>query len=165
MRGTRQEAAALGRLKALPGELFHRRPVLNVHYAGMLLLSGELGGVEARLRDAEQWLDTTADLGERSAASSAEMVVVDEEEFRSLPDTIALYRAASALAVGDVSDTVNYAQRVLDLVPADDDLRRGAAAGLLGLAYWTIGDLEAAYRSHADSMARVRKAGHITDAS
>jgi LuxR family maltose regulon positive regulatory protein len=164
MRSSRQEAAVLGWLKALPGELFHRRPVLNVHYAGTLLLSGDLEGVEARLRDAERWLDTTADLGERPSSSSAEMVVVDEEEFRSLPGTIALYRAASALAVGDVGNTVTYARRVLDLVPADDHLRRGAAAGLLGLTYWTSGDLEAAYRSHADSMTRVRKAGHITDA-
>src|SRR5207248_5383033 len=36
--------------------------------------------------------------------------------------------------------------------------------GLLGLAYWTSGDLEAAHRSYADCMARVQRAGHISDA-
>ena len=37
---------------------------------------------------------------------------------------------------------MKYAQQVLDLVPEDDHLRRGAAAALLGLASWTSGDLE-----------------------
>src|SRR5207247_2930433 len=77
---------------------------------------------------------------------------------------IAIYRAASALALGDVANTVKYARRVLDLVPEDDHLPRGAAAGLLGLAYWTSGDLEAAHRSYADGMASVQRAGHISDA-
>ena len=37
MRRSRQEATLLGWLKALPDELIHCRPVLNVHYAGTLL--------------------------------------------------------------------------------------------------------------------------------
>jgi LuxR family transcriptional regulator, maltose regulon positive regulatory protein len=164
MRRSRQETTVLGWLKALPDQLVRARPVLSVHYAGTLLLSGELEGVEARLRDAERWLDTKADMGELALASSAEMVVVDEEEFRGLPGSIAIYRAASALALGDVADTMKYARRVLDLVPEDDHLRRGSAAGFLGLAYWTSGDLEAAHRSYTDCMARVQRAGHISDA-
>ena len=44
--------------------------------------------MEPRLRDAERWLDTTADI------PAAGMVVVDEEEFRRLPGMIALIRAA-----------------------------------------------------------------------
>ncbi len=164
MRRSRQEATVLGWLKTLPDQLVRARPVLSVHYAGTLLLNGELEGVEARLRDAERWLDTKADMSELALASSAEMVVVDEEEFRVLPGSIAIYRAASALALGNVADTMKYARRVLELVPEDDHLRRGAAAGFLGLAYWTSGDLEAAHRSYADCMARVQKAGHISDA-
>ena len=135
MRRSRQEATVLGWLKALPDELVRARPVLSVHYAGALLLHGELEGVEARLRDAERWLDTKTDRGELALAPSAEMVVVDEEEFRRLPGMIAVYRAAIAQALGDVADTMHYARRVLDLVPEDDHLRRGSAAGFLGLAY------------------------------
>src|SRR5207237_6499434 len=78
--------------------------------------------------------------------------------------SIAMYRAAIALALGNVADTMKYARRVLDLVPEDDHLRRGSAAGFLGLAYWTSGDLEAAHRSYAECMARVQRAGHISDA-
>src|SRR5436190_1970137 len=140
------------------------RPVLSVHYAGALLLHGVLEGVEARLRDAEQWLDTKTDRGELALAPAAEMVVVDEEEFRGLPGMIAIYRAAIALALGNVADTMTYARRVLNLVPEDDHLRRGSAAGFLGLAYWTSGDLEAAHRSYAECMALVQRAGHISDA-
>ena len=60
MRRNRQEATVteLGWLKALPDELVHFRPVLSVDYAYALFGGGELEAVEARLRDAERWLDT-----------------------------------------------------------------------------------------------------------
>jgi len=164
MRRSRQEATVLGWLKALPDELVHCRPVLSVDYAGALLASGQLEGVEARLRDAERWLDTTADKTELALAPAAEMVVVDEAEFRRLPGSIAVYRAGQAQARGEVANTMKYARQALDLVPEDDHLRRGSAAGLLGLAYWTSGDLEAAHRSYTDCMVRVQMAGHISDA-
>jgi LuxR family maltose regulon positive regulatory protein len=166
MRRSRQEATVLGWLKALPDELVHCRPVLSVGYAWALLSLGELEGVETRLSDAERWLDTTADTSTSSAHSpSAEMVVVDEEEFRQLPTTIAVYRAGYAQALGDVPNTVKYARQVLDLTPPDDLLGRGAAAALLGLASWTNGDLETAYRAFANGMANVRAAGNISDAT
>jgi LuxR family transcriptional regulator, maltose regulon positive regulatory protein len=136
MRRSRQETTMLGWLQALPDELLRCRPVLSVHYAGALLLGGQLEGVEARLLDAERWLDTPADMDVQPEAPSAEtgpersrrMVVVDEEEFRHLPGSIAIYRAAIALTLGDVAATVKYARRALDLVPEDDHLLRGAAA-------------------------------------
>jgi LuxR family maltose regulon positive regulatory protein len=180
MRRSRQDAILLGWFKALPDELVHFRPVLSVGYAYALLSGGELEGVEARLSDAERWLDTTADTNELAPAPSAEtwpesfdyaqdklrrrMVVVDEEEFRHLPGAIAIYRAARAQALGDVANTMKYARRVLGLVPEDDHLLRGPAVALLGLASWASGDLEAAHRAFADGMASVQMAGNISDA-
>ena len=176
MRQSRQEVTVLSWLKTLPDDLFHCRPVLSVHYAGTLLMGGQIEGVESRLQDAERWLSTTADMNERTETPSAEsfdyspdirhreMVVVDTAEFRGLPGTIAMYRAACALAMGDVANTLKYARRVLDLVPEDDHLRRGAAVGFVGLAYWTRGDLEAAHQSYADCRARMLKIGHVSDA-
>ena len=164
MSRNRQEAILLGWLQSLPDELLQYRPVLGVTYAHVLMASGELEGVEARLQDAERWLNTTADMGERPDASSAEMVVVDKEEFRRLPGMIAIAHAGLALARGDVPGTVTYAQRALDLAPEDDHMTRGGAAGFLGLAYWTSGDLEAAHRTYADGMASLQKAGNISDA-
>jgi LuxR family maltose regulon positive regulatory protein len=164
LRRSRQETTLLGWLKALPDELIRFRPVLGVGYVGALLAGGVLQGVEDRLRDAERWLDTTAGTRARPSAPPAGMVVVDDEEFRRLPGAIAVYRAGLALAQGNVSATVAHARRALDLVPADDHFRRGAAAALLGLASWASGDLEAAHRSYADGMAQLQVAGNISDA-
>jgi LuxR family maltose regulon positive regulatory protein len=91
------------------------------------------------------------------------MVVVDQEAFRRLPGAIAVARAGHALATGNVPETVKYAQRALELIPEDDHVRHGSAAALLGLAAWTNGDLEAAYRSYAEGMASLHKAGHLSD--
>src|SRR5205823_10414482 len=128
------------------------------------LSHGELAGVEARLRDAERWLGTTADTRERPEARSAGMVVVDEEQSRLLPGAIAVHRAGLALALGNIAATVIHAQRALDLVPEDDHLGRGGAAGLLGLAAWASGDLERAHQSWASGQASLQRAGHIADA-
>jgi LuxR family maltose regulon positive regulatory protein len=156
-----QSATWLGWVKALPDELVRARPVVSVGYAWSLLNCGELEAGEARLRDAERWLVTTPDMGERPEAPSAGMVVVDEEQFRSLPATIANARAYHAQALGDVPATVKYARRAFDLLPEGDHLRRGRAAVLLGLAYWASGDLETAHRSFADGVADMQKAGNI----
>ncbi len=178
MSRSRQEATVLGWLKALPDELFHCRPVLGVAYVHMLLASGEFEGVEDRLRDAERWLETssTSTRGGHAMADrqsrphpegsrpAAAMIVVDEDAFRRLPGTIAIARAGLALARGDVPGTVTYARRALDLAPEDDHLTRGGAAGFLGLAAWTSGDLEAAHQTYADGMASLQKAGNISDA-
>lgn len=164
MRRSRQEAAVLGWLKALPEELVRCRPVLSAGYAWALLACGELEKVDARLRYAERWLGAMADMREHPETRSAEMIVVDEEEFRRLPGSISLYRAAYAQALGDVSATMKYARRVLDLVSEDDHLLRGSAVALLGLASWTSGDLEAAHRMFSDGMVNLQLAGNITDA-
>ncbi|NTU77935.1 MAG: helix-turn-helix transcriptional regulator [Chloroflexales bacterium] len=160
----RQGATLLGWLTALPDEVLRARPVLSVAYAHLLLDGGALDGVEARLRDAEWWLETPADDRARPGAPAAAMVVVDEAAFRRLPGAIAIARAGLALARGDVPGTVAAAQHALDLAPADDHLTRGGAAGFIGLAAWTQGDLEVAHQTYAEGMASLHKAGNIADA-
>jgi LuxR family maltose regulon positive regulatory protein len=163
MRRTRQEAAMRGWLQALPDEVFRLRPVLSVGFAGAMLAGGELEGVETRLRDAERWLDTTTGNRKGLPAPPADMVVVDDEEFRRLPAEIELYRAALALTRGDAPGTVRHARRALELSPEEEHLGRAAAAGLMGLAFWASGDLEAGYSAYAECMAGLRRAGHIAD--
>jgi LuxR family maltose regulon positive regulatory protein len=164
MRRNRQEATVteLGWLKALPDELVRFRPVLCVDYAYASFGGGELDAVEARLRDAERWLDSADPVD--PTADTARMVVVDEEEFRRLPGMIALLRAAQALARGDMPEAAKNARRVLDLTPEDAHLMLGGAASVLGLAAWASGDLETACRMTADGMANVRLAGYISSA-
>jgi LuxR family maltose regulon positive regulatory protein len=163
MRKSRQEAAVLGWLKLLPDEVIRVRPVLSVGFAGALLAGGEYEGVEARLRDAERWLDEATGMGEGSQDPAAEMIVVDDAEFRRLPAEIELYRAAQALVRGDGPGTVRHSRRALELSPADEHLGRASAAALMGLAFWASGDLEAGHSGYAECMAGLRRAGHIAD--
>ena len=154
MEGSPQSATWLGWVRALPDELVRARPVLSVWYAYALLGRAEMEAAESRLKDAERWL----------AHPSAGMVVVDERQFRSLLATIATARAYLAQALGDVPGTVTYARRALDLLPEGDHLRREQATGLLGLACWASGDLEAAGRVFADYNVKLRTARNIPDA-
>ena len=164
MRQSRQDATLRGWVEALPDDLIRDRPVLSVGYAGVLLLSGDLDGVESRLHDAERWLHPSAGMSEGRETPSTAMVVVADGELRRLPGWIAIYRAALAQARGDVVAAVASARRALELVLDGDHLGRGAAAGFLGLAAWTSGDLEAAHRSYVDCLANVQRAGYLSDA-
>ena len=161
MLGGRQEPMLVEWLKALPDEVVRVRPVLSVYYAFASLSGVGFEAAEARLRDAERWLDSPVDKGERPETPSTEMVVVDEEGFRSLPGSIAIARAYQAGAVGDVPGIVKYARQALDVLPEGDYLWRGAGAGFLGIAYWTAGELEAAHRTFADGMATLQTAGEV----
>jgi LuxR family maltose regulon positive regulatory protein len=179
MRRTRQEAALLGWLRALPEDLLRAWPVLNDTYAGALMQSGVMEGVPARLRNAERWLapaDRIDPPDQADLADQADLLelanpqqptrspgYVDEEEFRRLPASIAVHRAGYALIHGDVAGTIRCAHRALELLMAEDHLGGGAAASLLGLAFWARGELEAAQASYADGMARLVKAGHLSD--
>src|SRR6266545_3281048 len=122
-------------------------------------------------RRASAWYERN---GERSEAirhalaaedfeRAADLVVVDDEGFRRLPSAIAMYRAGQARILGDVAGTMTHARRALDLASEDDHLGRGGPAALLGLAYWTSGDLDAARRWYAEAMASLEKAGHMAD--
>jgi LuxR family maltose regulon positive regulatory protein len=164
MRQRRQEATLLGWISALPDETLRNRPVLSAVYAGILLQTDRFDDVETHLRNAERWLEQSA-TGELASPESlaAEMVVVDEDEFRRLPASIAVHRAGRALAEGDVADAAHLARRALDIIPDDDHLYRGAATAILGLASWAGGELETAYQSYAEGMASLQRAGNAVD--
>jgi LuxR family maltose regulon positive regulatory protein len=162
MRKTRQDAMMHSWLKALPDEVVRVRPMLSFAVAGGLLTGGEPEQVEVRLRDAERWLTEPA-TGKGSPPRPAEMVVADEEEYRRLPGAIELYRSALALVRGDVPGTVRHARRTLDRALAEDHGVRAGAAGFLGLAFWTSGDLETAHSAWAECAAGLRRSGQIAD--
>jgi LuxR family maltose regulon positive regulatory protein len=147
----RQSAQWLEWAKALPDEIIRFRPVLSVGYAWALLDRGELEAGEARLRDVEKIMEKDA----------SEIVVVDEEEFRFLPATIATAHAYHALAVGNISGTMTHTRQALDFLPEDEYLRRGTPAALLSLASWTDGDLETADQALVNAMTSYKKAGNI----
>lgn len=155
MDGRFQAAAWLAWARALPEDLLGDRPVLGVAYAWALLNGGELEAAEARLREAERWLDAPA------AGPAGQPLIADQAQFRTLPASIATARAYLSQARGDIPGSVVYGRRALELLPEDDHLRRGPAAALLGLAQWARGDLEAAHRAIAEAMANFRRVGNL----
>lgn len=158
MRRNREEARLLGWIRGLPQDVLRARPVLSFAYAGVLMQTGEFDGVEARLQDAERWLDA-----ETGGAPRGEMVVADEAELRRLPGSIAVHRAAYALVHGDLAGTLQHARRALAVVAEDDHLGQGSASGLLGLATWTNGELDTAQTCYAQAITRLQQAGHLSD--
>ncbi|MDO8881112.1 MAG: LuxR C-terminal-related transcriptional regulator [Coriobacteriia bacterium] len=138
--------------RSLPDELIRARPVLSVWYAYAMLGTGELEAAEARLTDAERWLEP---------GPGQPPVAVDQEELRSLLATIGVARAYRAHSLGDVPGTVKHAQRVLDLLPEGDHLRREQAIALIAMTYWTSGDLEATDRLFVDCSQRQVAADNI----
>src|SRR5205807_333421 len=104
-----QSARLIEWLKLVPADLVRARPVLSTYYAFGLLGVGDMDAAAARLNDAERWLDAppAEPAGDTSyapgGAAPVRMVVVDPEELRSLPGTIALARSFRAQALGDVS--------------------------------------------------------------
>ncbi|HEX5524072.1 MAG TPA: helix-turn-helix transcriptional regulator, partial [Pedococcus sp.] len=156
IRRERRESLLLGWLEALPDHCIRSSPVLSVFAGHMLMVSGDLDGVEARLDDAERALAA----GPHESAHPW----ADTEELRTLPATIAVYRASLAQARGDVAGTVEHARRALDLAGPGDHLARGSANGFLGLAAWAKGDVAAALETFAQAVASLHAAGNLVDA-
>ncbi len=146
-------------VQALPEEIIQTRPVLSALYGWELLGHGELEAAEARLRDAERWLDPAQ--AEQLKTAGVEMVFVNEREFRLLPASLAAARTYQAQALGDIPATIKYGQRAIKLYPEEEHVRRGAPAALLGITYWASGDLDSAYQTLTEIMNGFRKAGNI----
>ncbi|MDX1415241.1 MAG: LuxR C-terminal-related transcriptional regulator [Candidatus Promineifilaceae bacterium] len=156
-----QNAAWLGWVKALPDEWARARPVLSLNYAWALLNSGQLEMAEFNLRNTERLLELIDDGGKPTDRDTAEIVIADQEQYRSLPASLATARAYLAQALGDVPATIKYAKRAYHLLAEKETLQRGIVAAILGLAYWTEGDLEIAYDTLAGGMADMQAAGRV----
>ncbi|MEM7535152.1 MAG: LuxR C-terminal-related transcriptional regulator [Chloroflexota bacterium] len=155
-------------VEALPAELVYTRPVLNLGYVFALLEAGELAEVEARLQVIEGWLDAVQethgmDWHKVRANPLHGMIVVDEAQFQALPASLSTARTYYTLAVGTLSDTVKYAQQALDHFPEGDYVRRGQVSGLLALAHWGHGNLNAALEAIAMAADYTEKAGSLLD--
>lgn len=156
-RRARQESVLRMWLDALPHEHIRVRPVLSYAVAGSRLVRGEIEGVEEALHVAEAWVTAWR------AGSADGMVVVDDRAFRELPGWIAIHRAGLARLRGDVAGTMTHARTALEVMHDDDLVGRGAAAALLGLASWSMGDLEPASSRYEEAIAAFESADHLSD--
>jgi LuxR family transcriptional regulator, maltose regulon positive regulatory protein len=139
----------LGWVRSLPEELVRAHPVLCVGYAWGLLGTGELEASEARLRDAERWLEPADQkagepLNNQPPGSDQGMIVVDETEFRSLAASIAAARAYRSLALGDIPGVKMYAREAQASAQDDQSQHYTQAIALLGIAEYASGNLHVA---------------------
>lgn len=146
----REEATVRAWLDAFPDDLIRSRPALAIHYVGAHVVSGDFHGIEPYLDAAERSL--AAYPGPR------------EGILRIIPGMVFAYRAAIAQSQGDMAGAAAHARRAFELADPDDHMARGAAAGLSGLASWTMGDLAAARESWTDAVASLDRAEHVSDA-
>ncbi len=157
----RREAELARWVRSLPDDEVRRRPVLAVGFAGALTLVSDLDTVGRRLSDVERSL--RAPDGTWPELPPPGLIVVDAEGYRLLPGRIAMYRAALALAQGDLGETVSQARQAWALAPPDDDLTRASASALAGLAAWTGGDLGAAHAAFTQTVAGLTRVGFVAD--
>ena len=102
----RREAQLRRWMEALPDEVFAARPVLANGYVGALMSTGEVRGVEPRLRIAERWVDAV-----RAAPAGtlpAGLLVADPADLERLPGWVRIHRAGLSLMAGDVAATMNH---------------------------------------------------------
>ena len=146
-----QNAAWLGWVDKLPEELIRLRPVLCTQMAWSLMDAGDVDASESRLQDAEHLLDGPPE----------KIVFIEDAQFRSLRARIAFARAYNALAVGNGTDALEYAEQALQLTPDENGYFRAQTKAILTGAHWANGKLDTAYRSMSEWMHNAQKAGNI----
>ena len=161
MRRERREADLARWMRALPDDLVRTRPVLAVAFVGALAQGAKFDTIAERLDQVEA-LVRSAD-GTWPEVPPAHVVVADLEHYRSLPAHVAMYRAALALASGDLDGTITHARHALSVAPPGDPLARAAAGALAGLASWSSGDLAGAYAAYTESVLGLTKAEFRAD--
>jgi LuxR family maltose regulon positive regulatory protein len=161
MRRERREAELARWMRELPDDVLRTRPVLGVAFVGALAQASDFDTVGERLDRIEASL-RSAD-GTWPEQPPPDLIVVDQDNYRSLPAHIEMYRAALALASADLDGTVTHAREALSLAPQDDALARAAAGALAGIASWNSGDLAGADAAYTESVAGLTRAGFLAD--
>ncbi|RPI67956.1 MAG: helix-turn-helix transcriptional regulator, partial [Geobacteraceae bacterium] len=139
-----QTLAWLGWVKKLPNAAISTRPWLCVQIGWAYSDVGELEPSETYLQNAE-----------RALAG-----MKDQEEFKSIPGTIALIRAGNAQIEGNLAETVKYAELSIQLASEDDNFIRAQAAITLGFTQWAAGNVEASLQAMHSWMDDMQKLGN-----
>jgi LuxR family transcriptional regulator, maltose regulon positive regulatory protein len=149
----RRESVTRRWIDDFPADVVRNRPVLAVGFIGALASSNEFDGLEERLHELEHMLTRPVD----------ELVFADADDLARVRGSIETYRAALALAAGDLAGTREHADLAIGRAPDGDHLTRAAAAALAALAAWAGGDLGAAHRGYTVAVQGLERAGHIAD--
>ncbi|WP_353950456.1 LuxR C-terminal-related transcriptional regulator [Knoellia sp. S7-12] len=158
IRRARRDGLLRDWLIALPDTVIRTSALLSTYRAHTRLIESDLEGVEAWLRHAEVALESNPPTPASDASAAT------HEELRTLPATIAIFRASAAQARGDTDASREYAREALAHCGPDDHMARGGALGFLGLGAFARGDLEEAVATFSEALQSLAAAGDVSDA-
>jgi LuxR family transcriptional regulator, maltose regulon positive regulatory protein len=135
--------AVLTWLESLPTTILNAQPALRWKQAELLLLSGQIIGVEEKLEATE------------AALSGAEL----DDTTRNLIGKIALARAVLAQTQFQIDTLLIQARRALEYLHPDNLVYRSDVTQAMGFAYYIQGDADAANRAYVEALSIAQATG------
>jgi LuxR family transcriptional regulator, maltose regulon positive regulatory protein len=151
MDGTFQTAAWLGWVKQIPERMLLVRPVLLAQTGWSHMDAGNTEESEANLKNAESCLERPLE----------ELVVVEKEQFRTLPARIAMARAYNALVQNLFDDAIKFVEMAQSMAPPDDAFLQAQASSILSGTHWASGNLDSAYALMNHWVNAAQQAGNL----
>ena len=112
---TRRESVLRDWVRLLPDDVVRTRPVLGVGFVGALAQVSDSTASPAGSTPSSRYAGPEPATAPWPAQPPPGCVVVDQEGYRGCPAQVEMYRAALALAAGDVGGTVAHAQEATAL--------------------------------------------------
>jgi LuxR family maltose regulon positive regulatory protein len=148
---TFQTGTWLGWVNQLPLSVRRVRPVLLTQVGWAYMDAGNAEASEASLQDAETCLKRPLD----------ELVIVEAEQFRTLPARIAFARAYNAQTQNRFGDVVKHVETAMDIIPYDDQYTQAQASSILSTTYWASGELDKSFELMSNWVNAAQQAGNI----
>lgn len=146
-----QTGTWLGWANQLPLSVRRLRPVLLTQIGWSYMDAGNAEASESSLKDAEACLKSPLE----------EMVIVEKEQFRTLPARITFARAYNAQTQNRFDDVVRYVETALDIIPHEDQYMQAQASSILSAAYWASGELGRAFELMSNWVDAAQQAGNF----
>jgi LuxR family maltose regulon positive regulatory protein len=125
----------LGWANQLPLSVRRVRPVLLTQMGWSYADAGNATASESILQEAEACLRRPL----------KEMVIVEKEQFSTLPARIAIAHAYNAQVEERFSDTLKFSEMAQDMAPSDNAFLQAQASAILSGAYWASGELDKSF--------------------
>ncbi|MBI5824695.1 MAG: tetratricopeptide repeat protein [Chloroflexi bacterium] len=125
----------LGWANQLPLSVRRVRPVLLTQMGWSYADAGNATASESILQEAEACLQRPLE----------KMLIVEKEQFSTLPARIAIAHAYNAQVEERFSDTLKFSEMAQDMAPSDDEFLQAQASAILSGTYWASGELHKAY--------------------
>jgi ATP/maltotriose-dependent transcriptional regulator MalT len=142
-----QTATLYNWINLLPKKLVRSKPSLSIWAAWRSLDLGDREVVDAYLNNAEMILN---DHNQRN-----------DPEKQKYSARLYCARAMFAQSNGDTESSVKYARHALELLPEDERFWRGGTTAILGLAFWTNGNLIDAHHTFVEGLDYIQEVGNI----